>query len=345
MKNYPIILLLLTLYACQPKNKNTLRKNHEVSTKPITGNPIITTAAYYNGHILCLQEDKRLLVLDTLFNPVTDLTEIFSPYKIASLTPFNDSILFSTVESTFFLDTGFTIKKYRGQPFHLRPPDYVDSTYYVYSCSAGEWGGSVFFWNKKTNKTYYYPATAVQQVLPFEGNFIVSNYLAHLSGFSDFLSIKDPANLYEIKTETKKLYCNSYSSIDSIKADLINHVTRQGVKYYADSFITRNLLTFIRNNILYSIYSTNSATILAKHINYRLHPVDTLLKRGLDFTNAKTHLSKNMAVTAYEGQWSTSTADNKITHYHNSGIIVVTNDKITFVEFKAPQMTIERISW
>lgn len=289
-----------------------------------------------------MQEDSKLFVLDTAFNFVDSLTVKFSKLKIQFLHSYNDTILLSTDKDIFYLDTGFALKKHNNHPFKYGLPYYNDSTYYVHACSAGEWGGSVFFWNKKTNKTYSYPATGVQQVLKFNGDYIVSSFLAHMSGFSDYLSIKDPTKLYELKDEKQKTFCNWYMEVDSIKdKKLFDTITPPGVKYYADKFTTRTITIFPYKDTLYSIYCTNSATILAKHVNFKLIPVDTLLKRRIPFQDATTHLTNNMVVTAYRESWGTSDANNKIINYQNTGLIFIKDNRITFLEFKTPHMWTE----
>jgi hypothetical protein len=334
--NYLLILSVLAAFSvCTTKKQPSKESEFEVSVKSIPGDTVVTTAVYCQGYILCRRVDEKLFVLDTLLNPVDSLTKIFSPYKIDLLTSYKDTIIFATRDKTFFIDTDFTIKKYVNQPFKYGIPYYVDSTYYVYACSAGEWGGSVFFWNRKTNKTYSYRATTVQQVLKFNDDYIVTNYLAHLSGFSDFLSIKDPAMLYELKDEKQKTFCNWYTVVDSLKSDT---TPPHGVKYYETKFISANLVTFTRNNNLYTIYCTDSATILAKHDNFHLRTVDTLLKRKLHFYDAKTHLNKNRSVTSYEASWSSWSTPDKVTNYQNTGLVFINNNRITFLEFKTPHM-------
>jgi hypothetical protein len=341
LRNLTILFFLTAFIACTTKKQDIKAKDFLVSIKSLKGDTIISSAVYYAGHILCLQEDSKLFVLDTAFNFVDSLTAKFSKLKIQFLHSYNDTILLSTDKDIFYLDTGFALKKYNNQPFKYGLPFYNDSTYYVHACSAGEWGGSVFFWNKKTNKTYSYPATGVQQVLKFKGNYIVSSFLAHMSGFSDYLSINDPTKLYELKDEKQKTFCNWWS-VDSIKnLKLFDTITPQGVKYYADKFTTRTITVFPYNNTLYSIYSTDSATILAKHINFKLVPVDTLLKRRISFQDAATHLTDNMIVTAYRESWATSDANDKIINYQNTGLIFIQDNRITFLEFKTPHMWTE----
>jgi hypothetical protein len=332
-----IFIFLTAFIACNAQKKEKT-KTFSVSVKTIKGDTILSSTVYYNGYILCLQEDSKLFVLDTAFNFVDTLTNKFSNLKIELLHAYNDTILLATGKDIFYLDSGFTLKKYTTQPFKYGLPYYDDSAYYVHACSVEEWGGSVFFLDKKTNKTYSYPATDVQQVLKFKGRYIVNSYLAHMSGFSDYLSIEDPAKLYELKDERQKRFCNWWTADSIKKLKLFDTITPAGVKYYADKFTTRTINVFPYNDTLYSIYTTDSATILAKHVNFRLVPIDTLLKRNISFSRASTHLTKDIVVTTYNESWGMATEDGKTTYYQNMGLILIKGNKITFLEFKTPHM-------
>lgn len=92
---------------------------------------------------------------------------------------------------------------------------------------------------------------------------------------------------------------------------------------------------------LYSIYCTDSVTILAKHQNFKLIPVDTLLKEKIYFHKSRTNLIKNMVITAYGASWSANYRNNEMANYQNTGLIFITSNKITFLEFKTPHMLIE----
>lgn len=340
--NLTILLFLTAFIACTTKKQDIKAKDFLVSVKSIKGDTVINSAVYYAGHILCLQGDDKLFVLDTTLNLVDSLTAKFSKLKIQFLHFYNDTILLSTDKDIFYLDTGFVLKKYNSQPFKCGLPYYNDSTYYVHACSAGEWGGAVFFWNKKTNRTYSYPATDVQQVFKFNGEYVVSSFLAHLSGISDYLFIKDPTKMYELKDEKQKTFCNWYMEVDSIKDKrLFDTLTPPGIKYYSDSFTTRTLTTFPYKDEIYSIYCTDSATILAKFINRKLSFVDTLLHHRLTFHNAKTHLTSNAIVTAYQATWTQGGEGNTWTPFQNTGLIFICDNRISFLNFQTPHMQIE----
>jgi len=310
--------------------------------RSMKGDTVINSAVYFAGHILCLQGDDKLFILDTTLNLVDSLTAKFSKLKVQLLHSYNDTILLSTNTDIFYLDTGFVLKKYNSQPFKYGLPYYNDSTYYVHACSAGEWGGAVFFWNKKTNKTYSYPATNVQQVFKFNDEYIVSNYLAHLSGISDYLFIKDPTKMYELKDEKQKTFCNWYMDVDSIKVKkLFDTLTPPEINFYSDSFTTRILTTFPYKNEIYSIYCTDSVTILAKFINRKLSFVDTLLHHRLKFHSAKTHLTSNAIVTSFQATWAQGVDGNTLTPFQNTGLLFIRDNKISFLNFETPHMQTE----
>lgn len=342
LRNLIIYFIVSAFIACSTQKHDVEAKDFSVSVKSIKGDTVITSAIYYSGHILCLQGDDKLFVLDTALNFVDSLTVKFAKLKIQFLNSYNDTILLSSGENLFYLDKDFDIKEYNGSPFKYQFPYFTDSSYYVYACSAGEWGGAVFFWNKKTNRTYSYPATAVQQVFKFNDEYVVSSFLAHLSGISDYLFIQDPTKLYEITDENQKTFCNWYMEVDSIKnKKLFDSITPPGVWYYSDRFTTRTLTTFPYKNEMYSIYCTDSVTILAKFQNRKLVPVDTLLNHRLTFSNAKTHLKPNQIVTAYQATWAQGGESNIWTPYQNTGLIFIQNNKIHFLDFQTPYMYTE----
>ncbi len=337
-KKSPLFLMIFLtfFFACTSKKKNIISTDFIVSIKSLKGDTIIRSALIYDGYILCLQEDNKLVILDSCFNKVDSLIDKFSKVEFQSLNTYNDTILLSTNKEILFLDNGFELKKYQNQPFNYGLPFYNDSTYYVYACSIGEWGGSVFFLNKKTKKTYSFPATCVQQVLKFKGNYIVSSYLHHLSGFSDYLSINEPKYLYELTDKNKKRHCNWWANDSINPLKLFDTMTPQGVKYYSDKFSTKTISVFPYNDNLYSIYSTDSAIILAKHINFKLVPVDTLLKRKISFNSASTHLQKNIILTTYKENWASIDENKNIIKHQNTGLICIKDNKITFIEYKTP---------
>jgi hypothetical protein len=339
LRLYSFFLLAISFFACKTQEQQRKPDLFTLETKTLKADTVVRSAVYFDGHLFCLQADDKIFVLDTLLRKDSSLTAKFSNIKAAFLQTYYDTVLIGTKNNLYFLGKDLTLKNYKPHPFRYGLPYYNDDTYYVRACSVGEFGGAVFFLNKLTNKTYSYPATAVQQVFKFDNTYVVSNFLAHMSGFSDYLFIKDPTKLYELKDEKQKNFCNWYVEVDSLKSKRFSDITTPpGVKYYSDTFTTRTLTTFPYHNELYSIYCTDSATILAKFQDLKLIVVDTLLHHRLYFDNANTHLADNTIVTAYEATWAIRREGSPWTHYQNTGLIFIRNNKITFLELQTPHM-------
>ena len=338
-KTYYILILFAGFFSCKTQGQPAKTKIFTVETASLESDTVLTSAVYFGGRIFCLQANHKIFVLDTLLQKDYDLTAKFSEIKADFIHPSDDTIFIGTRKDLYFLDEELMPRKYNLQRFRDGLPYYEDETYDVHACSAGEWGGAVFFWDKRAGSTYSYPATDVQQVLKFSGSYVVSSYLSHMSGISDYLFIKDPTELYQLQNGRPKKNCNWYMAVDSIKGKkLFDTATPPGVKYYSDNFITRTLVTFPYKDELYSIYCTDRATILAKFHNSRLVPLDTLLSHELTFSDTKTHLAESAVVTAYKATWAMGDHVSTIRPYQNTGLIVIRNNKIIFVQIQTPHM-------
>lgn len=146
------------------------------------------------------------------------------------------------------------IKKLKGLP----PPGllYNDTKYEVWKTCSGEWGGSVYFKNKKSGKIYYAEATCPVSVNKINNKYYISNSLSHLFGSSDILEINDPEKM-EQTTKTSlyhpDIITREYESRSS-----------KGTKKLIDTVGAVIMSSFVYKQKLYSIllnYSSTQATI------------------------------------------------------------------------------------
>ena len=309
-----------------------------VETKSLEADTVITSAIYFGERILCLQANHQFFVLDTLLNKDSTLTAKFSNIKADFLQSLNDTIFISTGNGLYFLDKYFTLQHYNQQPFTYGLPYYNDTTYYVHACSAGEFGAAVFFRYRKTNTTYAYPTIGVEQVLKFEDTYVVSNVMYR--GLSNYLFIKDPSKLHRLKNVMPHIHCEWFRPSDSTRnLELFDVADLSGIRYiYTDTAPTKTLVTFINKNKLYSIYCTDSTTMLSKFEDTAFITVDTLLHHELVFQRVKTHLVNDIAVTAYKATWAASDNISTMKNYQNTGLIFIRNNKITFLKFQIPHI-------
>ncbi len=296
---------------------------------------IIKSAVLVNGYIICLKDNNKFLVLDSNFNQIDSISERLNKLHPSELFWLDNKAIIESSQKSYVINTNLIVREYTMPELKQGFPLYIDSTYYVYGCCAGEWGGSVFFLNKETYKTYSYPATCVRQVLKFKDNYIVCNNFYS----TDFLSIKDPSKLFELKEEEQKRNCNWYMKVDTLKDyKIFDSIIPEGVIKYSDSSKARyssTMITFEYKNELYSIISTDSLTLIEKHLTSNLVVVDTLRKQRTHSNYEKIFFSKEGAIMSYGNTWSSGTT-TKMNQYVSSGLVLIKGNKIRFLEFKTP---------
>lgn len=90
-------------------------------------------------------------------------------------------------------------------PLKKQPKLFEDEKYIVFFDCHGEWGGTVYFYNKNTHKTYFTEATCANTIIKKEDRYFVLSKLGHMMGSSDLKEISNPDQLSELKQkETNK---------------------------------------------------------------------------------------------------------------------------------------------
>lgn len=124
------------------------------------------------------------------------------PYLIIflSVTYFNVSAqseeLFKVQQTTIHDNSQ---KKSRRDFKRINSNFFEDENYVVRKTCRGEFGGSVFFKNKKTGTEYSCNATCPVVVNKIDGKYIVTNTLAHLIGVSEVIQIDNPDSMLVFK--------------------------------------------------------------------------------------------------------------------------------------------------
>ena len=82
-------------------------------------------------------------------------------------------------------------------PFGNATPMYEDEKYVCYSVCHGEFGGAVFFYNKESHQTTFFPTNcAICVMRKKDGYYIISN-LAHMIGGSTIVGVSSPDSLFK----------------------------------------------------------------------------------------------------------------------------------------------------
>lgn len=242
----------------------------------------------------------------------------------------SDSIILADKIGYWYLTDEFQLRHYErnANQFNYGLPLYSDNRFEVLGCSAGEWGGAVFFFDKSIDKTYAFRSLCPQQVLKWKGEYFVSNYLAHLSGYSDFLLVSEPDQSPEYKTKQAELNCHIFSRNVSEEFSQFINSGLSNVKEYGLPFPSANLTSFACDTSMYTILTCNTGTYLAMHAFDTLKVTDTIFKSEIFFDHSTSLVKDDVTISALK-YGMTSIGEYKA-EFENA-LVVVNNRAIHFL--------------
>ena len=166
---------------------------------------------------------------------------------------------------------------------------FEDENYTVSKTCSGEWGGSIKFKSKKTGIVYSCSATCPVVVNKVDGKYIVTNTLAHLSGFSEVIEIDNPDSLsiFKLPVPRKKKgeIIMRYVGDDESKST-------KGSKKLVDSIGLLILTSFPYDGQLFHIVTDFRKTFVAKIQNKKFVTINLLSNESIWTYNPeviKTH--------------------------------------------------------
>jgi hypothetical protein len=291
---YTIILFSLILFSCTVQDEKFVPEKFEIEhtavKMPLTVKEII---AFEGGYICNFEnwEDSTLQIgcLDKNFHLMKRRT-----MQLNRGLQFLKSIW--TAHDTLFAIDATMVKYWRNgrwnfkkklpledrtnyMSYELNVPIYEDAQFIVRACSRGEFGGAVFFKDKKTGKTYSCESNCVNAVHKIDGAYYVSSSLAHGCGFSKVLQIADPRKLYEIKKMRQRCDCGWYDIYSKDpKIDEIKHPVGydKGYKVLMDTAAILLTGAFESKGHLYHIFSDSNTTYLGYLNRKKVVVLDTI---------------------------------------------------------------------
>src|SRR6218665_95572 len=330
-----IIFLLVVLFSCSPSGtKQSLENKFEVRELDLPVDTTVQSIEYLNGHLLLLQENGKLAVLDSEYKREPEIEKKLSTIKTDWLFKYHDTVFAGNKDHYYYLNSAVDAIPYKSKRRTYGDVFLEDSNYLVYGCCVGEFGGAIFFMDKKADRTYSYFATCPSQVLRFGEQYVVCNNLAHMSSHMSFLFVKDPRKLYEITDEKLKNHCNWYMTVDSLKEYWLKSNVGD-VRVY-DDFEVMSLVTFPYRDSLYSVLAKPDATVLSVHRGDTMITVDTLLKDRIAFHHVQIIDSANKKVSLYQLSGGSPFAAYQTSGNH-TGLIVVEGNRIDFLEPRLPR--------
>ncbi len=337
-----ILILLAFLYSCnERKSEAKPDKLFDVTYHLLKVDTNILGAQYFNGYYLLQLGNNNFAVLDTNFNRQKNIEQLLTNTKTTFFYRRGDTTIlasetknYRTVE--FQLTNDFKLEPmkpriHEKQVFNGRL-FFEDSTYQIYGCCAGEFGGSLFFYNKKNTRLYFYSSSCVDQVIFYRDSYYIFQNLYNAS----YVRIEYPQELIELKYKSRVLGCGWQPGADSIRKYEENKIVRnlKGPVYYERNYRDRSLNSFLLNDTLFTIFSSDSATYMAMHQGDSLKIVQKLLNKRVWVHRTFYEDDAGRRIVYFNAtltQWNSTT--NAATDKTNSGFLVINGRKIDIAEY------------
>ena len=196
-----LTIIFITLFVCCSRdNKEADIQNHIVLSDSIE--------VSQNEYSLSFEPDDYYISGDTLI--------IYGELNGAGVILSTDSF----IKKVEFKPVEYIAAKVQTEYKKIISPEmyylFDDDEYYIFGGSMGEWGGSIFFFNKVNRQVYSFPVTAPVHVIKVDSGYLCLNRLDHLSGSTSVVLFKEPNSLFNLTDSTYVTANWWYDKSDSI---------------------------------------------------------------------------------------------------------------------------------
>lgn len=225
-------------------------KNFPKSYSVIFQNSLISL--FENGKLACFKLDN--------FERNTKLENKLNTKKFKYHWIINNQLSALSGNSIYLWDSEKWVKYKDSFPLKNQPKLFEDSEFIIYGDCHGEWGGTVYFYEKKTSKTFFTESTCTNSVLKSKSGYEVLAHLGHGSGSSEIKIIDDPRKLTlakdeEINTRIKGEALgytdksNAYNKkLDLYGVQIFSSFIYKGKKFYIMNLSELTFIAEIKNN-------------------------------------------------------------------------------------------------
>lgn len=277
MKKILLFTFLVSIISCNSNNINVPDVKDSKSDLPRFKIVIDTIDAPENINDINFYKDKILLkgenvtwLMNHDFSIDSSKTSRYNQKKFDYIVNYRDTLIAPLIRGNkpyyYYLDDKFNwhsvkIKDNNAQKLIWKEPYFLnDSIYDIYSCCNGEFGGMLYFKNKKTGRTTATMITCVNEIFRYNNVYYVSKFLAHMGASSSLIVISDPEKLQEVSSDT--LICSYWlerlQSIDSW--DSVTRAFSTGLDFIIGPTYDSTLIsTFVFNNYLIGLLHLDTA--------------------------------------------------------------------------------------
>lgn len=342
--NLVIPVSLIYLYSCNNSQKQKEpEKVFDVKYHLLKLDTGIRKIHYHNGYYLLQLDNNKFAVLDSNFIQHREIEHLLANTHTTYFYKRGDTTILELATKGFItkelqLTDDFKLKSlgsrtgYGSEPAFYGAVFLEDSSYQIYGCCFGEFGGSLFFFNKKDERLYFYPSSCVDQVILYRGAYYVFENLYN----ANYIRIKEPQKLIELKYRDRLFACNWWVGIDSLKKYYSENLdsTFKGLFRYQTNPTEHSLHSFLMNDSLFTIVSADSSTFLAVHEGDSLKKVQQLLDKNLWFHHASYDEDAGRRIVFFSATSTQSNSETKeATDNANSGFVIIKGRTIDIAEY------------
>lgn len=312
------------IWSCKQKSKPSPSDKFVVKTYSIALDTNVRTTLFYNRHYYCLTGNKKFICLNNKFEVDSSMTNSINHQQFDYSYLSGDTLIAGvyvkgTVTKNYYLNRELKwellTKKQKPEPF------FEDDKFIVSSCCVGEFGGAVFFTDKKSNRVYSCPATCATIINKVGEVYFVTNSLAHMDGSTEILKIEDPTKLYELTADSLKNHCNWWTQFVTYEDHFAGMKKFEiGTQKIIDTIGVLTMTSFVFNNQLYHINTDFKKTFISKIQGDSLLLVDSIFNKPLWSYEPENRKYGKMLLHSFSNRETT-------------GFFAISNDTISIITF------------
>ena len=345
-----IFFIILTFFcSCNSKDIKTVRNPYNVSYKQLEVDTAIRGIVHYSGYFLCLQENLKIAVFDSMFRRITNLEDSLNAFSISHFSTFSDTLYIDKDEpdrlgypdSLFYCAGNFKIQKqkYLVQTSFLPVNSwglFDDPAYSIYSNQIGSAGFLVFFYNKESKKTFVTRSDGPRQIIKLHDRYLITED-GNFELSPAFRTIFDPTTLIEVSQVDASKLIQYYGHLVSPPSplqyykDLSDSIQKAEVNRYGNNDQKDRpsvpVYTFVKNNTVYSIVQNRHTVDLFSHESDSLFMIQQILDTTLEMQNISFQPENNRHFVTF-GALGAKMINNRMQDYSNSGFIWIRDSTI-----------------
>lgn len=283
----------------------------------------IRVSVLFKGDFYCLKTDNQIFIVNAKSNLIDNSYQDNSKaIGLQNLYLRNDTLIGEGKTETYFLKNDNSWVLLRKGIFR-ETPVLSDDNYTITSTCSGEWGGSLYFRHKKTNKIYKCNCTCAVNVIKSNGAYLATASLSHMAGFANIFIVDDPSKLKPLNkdylTKGRFIVINGKKTrIGLVGED--ESSSKQGTRQLIDSIGITIASGFLYNSVRYFIVEKYKNVSIDTIRNNVLVPIDDLTKLNIwsDYPENRT-----------SGQKQVYTFTNE----QNTGFVFIDKNRLSFYIF------------